>query len=60
MAIIRFINWMIGFIYALYTPLATTGNHSATANLRTLQFADKSPSVFSILQVRYPFPGNRF
>jgi hypothetical protein len=35
----RGIDWMIGFIDTLYTPLGTTGSYSAIADLHTLQFA---------------------
>jgi hypothetical protein len=31
-------DWMIGFIYTLYTLLETTGNYSTIADLHTLQF----------------------
>jgi hypothetical protein len=31
-------DWMVGFIDTLYTPLGTTGKYSAIANLHTLQF----------------------
>jgi hypothetical protein len=33
-----------------YTQLGTTGNYSAPANLRTLQFTAKNTSVLSLLQ----------
>jgi hypothetical protein len=43
---------MIGLIDTLYTPLGTTGNYNATANLRTLQLTDTHThsSVLSLLQ----------
>jgi hypothetical protein len=34
----RVLGWVIGFIDTLYTPLGTTGNYSAIADLHTLQF----------------------
>jgi hypothetical protein len=34
----RVLDWIIGFIDTIYTPLGTTGNYSAIADLRTLQF----------------------
>jgi hypothetical protein len=34
----RGMDWMIGFIDTLHTPLGTTGNYSAIAYLNTLQF----------------------
>jgi hypothetical protein len=34
----RGLDWMIGFIDTLYTPLGTTCNYSATADLQTVQF----------------------
>jgi hypothetical protein len=34
----RGVDWMIGFIDTLYTPLGTTGSYSAIADLHTLQF----------------------
>jgi hypothetical protein len=32
------LDWMIGFIDALFTHLGTTSNYSAIADLHTLQF----------------------
>jgi hypothetical protein len=37
-------------IDTLYTPLGTTGNYSAIADFRTLQFTVTSYSVLSLLQ----------
>jgi hypothetical protein len=34
----RGMDWMIGFIDTLYTPLGTTGSYSSAADLHTLQF----------------------
>jgi hypothetical protein len=34
----RGLDWMIGFIDTLYTPLATTGRYSAPSDLHTLKF----------------------
>jgi hypothetical protein len=45
----RGMDWMIGFINILYTPLRTTGNYSATANLHTLQFTVTPTSVLKLL-----------
>jgi hypothetical protein len=42
----RSLNWMIGFIDRLYTPLRTTRNYSAIAELHTLQFAVTHTLVF--------------
>jgi hypothetical protein len=39
---------MIGFIDTLYTPLGTTGNYSAAANLYILQFTAANTSVLSL------------
>jgi hypothetical protein len=38
MTYIRGLDWMIGFIDTLCTPLGTTGNYSAMADLHTLEF----------------------
>jgi hypothetical protein len=34
----RVLHWMTAFIDTLYTPLGTTGNYTAIADLHTLQF----------------------
>jgi hypothetical protein len=44
-------DWMTGFIDTLHTPLGTTGNYSATANLRILQFTAANTSVLNLLTV---------
>jgi hypothetical protein len=46
----RRMDWVIGFFDTLYTPLGTTDYHSATANLRTLQFIGTTTSVLSLLR----------
>jgi hypothetical protein len=43
----RVLVWMIGFIDFLYTPLGTTGNYSAIADLHTLQFTVTHTLEFS-------------
>jgi hypothetical protein len=45
-------DWMIGFIRHLYTPLGTTDNHSAVADLRTLQFTVAQSRRFSVFNSR--------
>jgi ethanolamine utilization microcompartment shell protein EutS len=45
-------DWMIGFIDTLYTPLLITGNYSAIANLRTLQFTVTHTLGFSFCSSR--------
>jgi hypothetical protein len=42
---------MIGFIDTSYTALGTTGNYSAIANLRTLQFTAANTQGFSVFTV---------
>jgi hypothetical protein len=44
------LDWMIGFIDTLCTPLGNTRNYCATANLCILQFAAANTSVLSLLQ----------
>jgi hypothetical protein len=46
----RGMDWIIGFVGTLYTPLGTTDNYSSTANLRTLQFTAADTNVLSLLQ----------
>jgi hypothetical protein len=46
----RGMDWMTGFIDTLYTPLGTTDNYNATADLHTLQFIAASTSVLNLLQ----------
>jgi hypothetical protein len=41
-------DWMIGFIDTLYMPLGTAGNHSAVADLHTLQFTVTRTLRFSV------------
>jgi hypothetical protein len=48
---------MIRFIDTLCIPLGITGNYSATAYLRTLQF---TAADISVLSLHYPFLGNGF
>jgi hypothetical protein len=48
----RDLEWMIGFIDTLYTPLGTTGNYSAIADLNTLQFTVTHALGFSIFTNR--------
>jgi hypothetical protein len=43
---------MIGFIDALYTPLAITGNYSAIADSHTLQFTVAHALGFSAITIR--------
>jgi hypothetical protein len=46
------LDWMIGFTDALYTPLGTTGNYSAIADLHTLQFTVTHALGFSVFTSR--------
>jgi hypothetical protein len=48
----RGLDWMIGFIDTLYTPLLTTGNYSAMANVRTLQFTVTHTLQFPVFTSR--------
>jgi hypothetical protein len=48
----RVLDWMIRFIDTLYTPLGTTGNYSATADLHTLQFTVTHALGFSLFTSR--------
>jgi hypothetical protein len=48
----RVLDWMIGFIAALFTQLGTTGNYSAIADLRTLQFTVTQALRFSVFTSR--------
>jgi hypothetical protein len=47
-----------GFTDHLYTPLGTTSNYSAIANLHTLQITTAPPKPFSSLLRHQPFLGN--
>jgi hypothetical protein len=44
----RGMDWMIRFIETLYTPLGSTGNYSAIADLHTLQFTVTHALEFSV------------
>jgi hypothetical protein len=48
----RDMDWMIRFIDTLYTPLGTTGNYSAIADLHTLQFTVTHTLVLSAFTSR--------
>jgi hypothetical protein len=52
----RVIDCMIGFTDILHTPLWTTGNYSATANLHTLQFT----VTHTLVSSPSPEDGNRY
>jgi hypothetical protein len=41
-------DWMIGFIDHLHTPLRTTNNYSAVADLHTLRFTITHTLGFSV------------
>jgi hypothetical protein len=51
-------DWIIGFIDHLYTPLVTIGNYSAIANLHTLKFTTAPAKHFPACCLNLPFPGN--
>jgi hypothetical protein len=46
------LDWMIGFVDFLYTPLGTTRNYSTIADLYTLQFTVTHTLVFSVFSSR--------
>jgi hypothetical protein len=48
----RVLDWMIGFIETLYTPLGSTGNYRAIADLHTLQFTVTHALRFSVITSR--------
>jgi hypothetical protein len=49
------------FIDHLYTPIRTTSNNSAIANLYALQIITTPAKPFSsLLYLHQPFPGNGF
>jgi hypothetical protein len=48
----RVLNWMIGFIDTLYTPVRITSNYSAIADLHTLQFTVTYALGFSVFTSR--------
>jgi hypothetical protein len=51
--------WWIGFIDHLYTPLGTTSNYSAVANLNTLYITTTPAKHFpSLLRLQQSFPSN--
>jgi hypothetical protein len=48
----RVLDWMIGFIDTLYTPVGTTINYSAIADLHTLQFTVTHALGYSVFTSR--------
>jgi hypothetical protein len=48
------LDWMIGFIDALYTPLRPIIYYSAIADLHTLQFTVTDTLMFSVFTSRIP------
>jgi hypothetical protein len=56
----RGMEWTIGFIDTLYTPLGTTSNYSAIADLHTSQFTSANNSVLSLLQSPLSVSWQRF
>jgi hypothetical protein len=52
MTVIGVLDWMIGFIDTSYTPLRSTVNHSAIADVQTLQFSVTHTLVFSVFARR--------
>jgi hypothetical protein len=48
----RVLDWMIRFINISYTPLRTTGNYSATADLHTLKFTVAHALEFTVFASR--------
>jgi hypothetical protein len=48
----RVLDWMIGFMYTLYTVLGTTGNLSTVADLHTFQFTVTHLLGFSVFTSR--------
>jgi hypothetical protein len=47
----RVLDGMIGFFGILYTPLATTGNYSAIADLHTLYFTVTHTHTLRVLSL---------
>jgi hypothetical protein len=57
----RGMKWWIRFIDHLYTPLGTTSNYSAVADLHTLYIsAAAAKSYPNLLCLQRPFPINGF
>jgi hypothetical protein len=48
----RGLDWMIGFIDTLYTPLGSTGNYSAIADLHTSRYTVTHTLRFSVFTSR--------